>query len=142
MFGLNELGQPTAFATTPVIVKVLDPEMTPARVQFADVNGDKKAEFITVNADKSVSAFRNLGGLGYGSYDTSQDIGYDWTPDRTWFADINGDGKSEIISVGTDGTVWSFRNVDGLDGRTGFPYLEAAKQVGSGWFEPARVFFS
>ncbi|MDX8149512.1 LamG-like jellyroll fold domain-containing protein [Lentzea sp. BCCO 10_0061] len=142
LFGLNELGQATAFATTPVIVGVLATGVTPDRVRFADVNGDKKAEFITVNVDQSVSVFRNLGGLGYGSYDTSQDVGYGWTPDRTWFADINGDGKAEIISIGTDGTVWSFRNVDGLDSRTGFPYTEEPKQLGWDWNEPGRAFFS
>lgn len=136
LFGMNERGQSTAFATTPVIVKVTTD--TPDRIRFADIDGDGKAEFITVNADKTVSAFRNLSGLGYGSYDISQEIGSDWTPDRTWFADINGDGKAEIIAVRLDGTVWSWANTNGL---TGFPYTES-KQVGSGWFEPARVFFS
>ena len=91
-----------------------------------------------MNADKTVSAFRNLSGLGYGSYDISQEIGSGWTPDRTWFADVNGDGKAEIIAVRTDGTVWSWTNTNGLNG---FPYTQL-KQVGSGWFEPARVFFS
>ncbi|HEX8871015.1 MAG TPA: FG-GAP-like repeat-containing protein, partial [Lentzea sp.] len=142
LFGLNELGQSTAFTTTSVIVKVLAAGVTPDRVRFADLNGDRKAELITVNTDQSVSAYRNLGGLGYGSYDTAQDIGYGWTPDRTWFTDINGDGRAEIISVHQDGTVWSYRNVDGLDSRTGFPYTEEPKQVSTGWNEPARVFFS
>ncbi|NGY61613.1 hypothetical protein G7043_22040, partial [Lentzea sp. NEAU-D13] len=138
LFGMNERGQSTAFATAPVIVKVITDTETPDRIRFADIDGDGKAEFITVNADKTVSAFRNLSGLGYGSYDISQEIGSGWKADRTWFADIDGDGKSEIIDVRSDGTVWSWTNTNGL---TGFPYTES-KQVGSGWFEPARVFFS
>ncbi|MEO6088532.1 MAG: LamG-like jellyroll fold domain-containing protein [Umezawaea sp.] len=136
LFGLNERGQATAFATTPVIVKVTT--VAPEAIRFADIDGDGKAEFITVNADQTVSAFRNLNGFGYGSYDTSQEIGSGWTSDRTWFADITGDGKAEIITVNPDGAVWSWTNLHGL---TKFPY-EGANQVGSGWYEPFRVFFS
>ena len=93
-----------------------------------------------INADErlTVSAYRNLSGLGYGSYDTSQEIGSGWLPTNTWFADLTGDGKAEIVKVHTDGTVWSWRNYNGL---TSFPYNEAV-QVGSGWYEPFRVFFS
>jgi hypothetical protein len=137
LFGLNERGQSTAFATTPVIVKVTT--VAPEAIRFADIDGaGGKAEFITVNTDQTVSAFRNLGGLDHGSYDTSQEIGSGWTPDRTWFADITGDGKAEIIAVRTDGSVWSWTNYNGL---TLFPYKEN-KMVGNGWTDPARVFFS
>ncbi|MFI6100254.1 FG-GAP-like repeat-containing protein [Lentzea sp. NPDC051213] len=137
LFGMNERGQSTAFSTTPVIVKVTT--KTPDRIRFADIDGDGKAELITVNSDErqTLSAFHNLNGLGYGTYDLSQEIGSGWTPDRTWFADITGDGKAEIIAVRPDGTVWSWTNYNGL---TGFPYAESA-QIGTGWHEPARVFF-
>jgi hypothetical protein len=138
LFGLNDRGQSTAFSATPVIVKVTT--AAPEAIRFADINGDGKAEFITVNADErqTVSAYRNLNGLGYGTYDTSQEIGSGWTSDRTWFADITGDGKAEIVAVRPDGTVWSWTNYKGLDA---FPYAES-KQVGADWYEPARVFFS
>jgi FG-GAP-like repeat len=136
LFGMNERGQSTAFAATPVIVKVTT--ASPDRIRFADIDGDGKAEFITVNADQTVSAFRNLGGLGHGSYDISQEIGTGWTPDRTWFADITGDGKAEIIKVNLDGTMWSWTNYNGL---SGWPY-GGSVQVGYGWHEPAQVFFS
>ncbi|MEV6237826.1 LamG-like jellyroll fold domain-containing protein [Lentzea sp. NPDC051838] len=136
LFGMNERGQSTAFAVTPVVVKVT--AVSPDRIRFADIDGDGKAEFITVNADETVSAFRNLGGLGYGSYDISQEIATGWTPDRTWFADITGDGKAEIIKVNPDGTMWSWTNYNGL---TGTPYAGSTK-LGFGWHEPAQVFFS
>ena len=138
LFGLNERGQSTAFSATPVIVKATT--AIPEAIRFADVDGDGKAEFITVNPDErtTVSAYRNLSGLGYGSYDTSQEIGSGWTPDRTFFADLTGDGKAEIIAVRPDSSVWSWTNHNGL---TSFPYKES-RQVGSGWSEPARVFFS
>ncbi|MFS8097278.1 FG-GAP-like repeat-containing protein [Lentzea alba] len=144
LFGMNERGQSTAFSTTPVIVKVTKTdtaqETAPERIRFADIDGDGKAEFITVNPDErtTVSAYRNLSGLGYGSYDTSQEIGSGWTPDRTFFADVTGDGKAEIIAVRPDSSVWSYTNHNGL---TSFPYAES-KMVGNGWTDPSRVFFS
>ncbi|MFS8101750.1 FG-GAP-like repeat-containing protein [Lentzea alba] len=137
LFGMNERGQSTAFSTTPVIIKVTT--ATPDRIRFADIDGaGGKAEFITVNADQTVSAFHNLNGLNYGSYDTSQEIGTGWTPDRTWFADINGDGRAEIIRVNTDGTMWSWTNEHGLKE---WPYA-GSTQIGYGWHDPAQVFFS
>ncbi len=95
---------------------------------------------IEVNADErlTVSAYRNLSGLGYGSYDTSQEIGSGWRRTNTWFADVTGDGKAEIVEVHPDSSVWSWTNYHGL---TSFPY-NGAVQVGYGWSEPVRVFFS
>ncbi|MGW6449171.1 LamG-like jellyroll fold domain-containing protein [Lentzea sp. NPDC055074] len=138
LFGMNQLGQSTAFSTTPVIVKVTD--KAPEAIRFADVDGDGRAEFITVNSDErtTVWAHRNLSGLGYGTYDTPQEIGSGWTPDRTFFADITGDGKAEIIAVRPDSSVWSYTNHNGL---TSFPYGEPTR-VGLGWTDPSRVFFS
>ncbi|MFS8104508.1 FG-GAP-like repeat-containing protein [Lentzea alba] len=136
LFGMNERGQSTAFSTTPVILTVTT--AAPEAIRFADIDGNGRAEFITVNQDQTVSAYRNLSGFGYGSYDTSQEIGSGWTADRTWFADLTGDGQAEIIAVRPDGTVWSWTNLHGL---TKFPY-ETNTQVGAGWNEPARVFFS
>ncbi|WP_170176464.1 LamG-like jellyroll fold domain-containing protein [Lentzea flaviverrucosa] len=138
LYGMNDRGQSTAFSTTPVIVKVTG--AAPETVRFADIDGDGKAEFITVNPDErqSVWAYRNLGGLGFGTYDTPQEIGSGWAPQLTHFADITGDGKAEIIGVWSDGSVWSFTNYHGL---TSFPYAER-KLIGSGWVDPASVFFS
>jgi hypothetical protein len=135
LFGLTAAGQPGTFSTTPVVVTVTG--QAPDRIRFADLDGDHKAEFITINNDGTVFGYRNLSGLGYGTFDSYQEIGSGWAPDRTWFADINGDGKAEIITVRQDGTVLSFPNVNGLNG---FPYGEGS-QIGSGWLEPARVFF-
>ncbi|WP_157513107.1 LamG-like jellyroll fold domain-containing protein [Lentzea albidocapillata] len=138
LFGMNEVGQSTAFSTTPVIVKVTG--AAPEAIRFADIDGDGRAEFITVNPDErtTVWAHRNLGGLGYGTYDTPQEIGSGWTPDRTFFADITGDGKAEIIAVRPDSSVWSYTNHNGL---TSFPYADP-NRVGLGWTDPSRVFFS
>ncbi|MBM7858060.1 LamG-like jellyroll fold domain-containing protein [Lentzea nigeriaca] len=137
LFGMNERGQSTAFATTPVIVKVTD--AAPETIRFADIDGDGKADFITVNSDEraTVWAYRNLGGLGYGTYDTPQEIGSGWASHLTFFADITGDGKAEIIALWPDGSVWAHTNQNGLDS---FPYTER-KLIGTGWTDPAGIFF-
>jgi hypothetical protein len=136
LFGLNSSGQPSAFSATPVIVTVTTAAQN--KVRFADVDGDHKAEFITVNDDGTVWGYRNLSGLEYGTFDGYQEIGSGWTPDRTRFADINGDGRAEIVEIRADGTVWSYPNVNGLNG---FPYGNGIL-IASAWNEPARVFFS
>ncbi|MFD7654548.1 LamG-like jellyroll fold domain-containing protein [Actinosynnema sp. NPDC059797] len=135
LYGMNALGRSTAFATTPVIVAVTS--HTPDRIRFADIDGDHRAEFITVNDDRTVSGYRNQAGLGYRTFDEPQEIGIDWEPARTRFADLTGDGRAEIIAVRPDGTVWSYLNINGLNG---FPY-GGSTQVGHGWHEPARAFF-
>jgi concanavalin A-like lectin/glucanase superfamily protein/VCBS repeat protein len=136
LFGLNSSGQSSAFSATPVIVTVTT--AAPNKVRLADVDGDHKAEFITINDDGTVWGYRNLSGLEYGTFDGYQEIGSGWTPERTWFADITGDGRAEIVTVRTDGTVWSFPNINALNG---FPFGYGVL-IGSGWNEPARVFFS
>ncbi len=136
LYGINGSGQSSAFSAAPVIAKVTS--LAPDKIRFADIDGDHRAEFITVNSDGIVWAYRNLSGLDYGMYDGYQEIGMGWTSDRTWFADIDGNGRAEIVTVHPDETVWSFPNVNGLNG---FPFGDGV-QIGSGWAEPARIFFS
>jgi hypothetical protein len=136
LFGLNSAGQSTAFSATPVVVKVT--ALAPSRIRFADLDGDHKADFATINDDGTVWAYRNANGLGYGTFDGYQLIGSGWEADRTRFADIDGDGRAEIVAIRADGTVWSYPNVNGLNGSP----FGAAIQLGTDWFEPARVFFS
>jgi hypothetical protein len=136
LYGMNAYGQSTAFSTTPVIIKAT--ALAPNKIRFADLDGDHKAELVSINDDGVVWAYRNLSGFGYGTFDSYQEIGSGWTPDRTWFADIDGDGRAEIITVRPDGAVVSYPNLAGLNG---FPFGYGT-QIGAGWFEPTRVFFS
>ncbi|AUG76854.1 hypothetical protein CFP65_1989 [Kitasatospora sp. MMS16-BH015] len=110
----------------------------PARVLFADLNGDGKAEAIAVNADGTLTAWPNYGVIDGGSWGTPRQIGSGWNdPARIRFADLNGDGKAEVISIDADGTLRAFRDIDGINAN-----WVGAVQIGSGWNTPARTLFA
>ncbi|MFE9851570.1 trypsin-like serine protease [Streptomyces sp. NPDC005576] len=78
------------------------------RLYFADINGDKKADLIVHGTDGKVSVRLNTGTYFNG--------GTDWTSGwanylgqtgqgRLYFADINADGRADLIVHGTDGKV-------------------------------------
>jgi hypothetical protein len=92
-------------------------------VQFADLNGDGRAEYLWVHDDGSVDCWLNLGGpddgpdagkvgwLAQGTIATG--IGLDGAGVR--FADLNGDGRAEYLYVNTDGSVIAYLNLGGPD---------------------------
>jgi hypothetical protein len=78
------------------------------RLYFADINGDKKADLIVHGTDGKVSVRFNKG--------TYFDGGTDWSAGwsnylgqpgqgRLYFADINADGKADLVVHSTDGKV-------------------------------------
>ncbi|SFD43131.1 Repeat domain-containing protein, partial [Micromonospora sediminimaris] len=82
-------------------------------VQFADLTGDGLDEIISVRPDGRVYAYRNRGWSDPSVYTGSDSRlvaeGFH-DPLRTKFADINGDGRDEIISLYADGDVHAYIN--------------------------------
>lgn len=88
-------------------------------VQFADLNGDGRAEYLWVHEDGSVDCWLNLGGpdngpnagkvkwLPQGTIATG--IGRDG--DGVRFADLNGDGRAEYLYVNANGSVEVYLNL-------------------------------
>ena len=87
------------------------------RLKFADLNGDGKAELIRVNDDGSLTAWQNVNGIA-GGWAAPVGIGNAGTtdPTRVEFADLNGDGKDELIRVNDDGSLTAWQNVNGIAG--------------------------
>ncbi|MEW2294570.1 FG-GAP-like repeat-containing protein [Streptomyces sp. NPDC006743] len=98
------------------------------RLYFADVNGDGKADLIVHGADGKIAVRTNTG--------TYWDGGKDWSAGwsnflgqegkgRLYFADVNGDGKADLIVHGTDGKI-AVRTNTGT-------YWDGGKDWSAGW---------
>lgn len=106
--------------------------VAPGQVEFADVDGDGRADYLVVNAGGEVDAYLNRGG------DTFDNNGFhpgwephpqfargDTGPGRIMFADIDGDGKADyVVADRTTGALTAWINkggdrpgVDGWQGR-------------------------
>jgi hypothetical protein len=88
--------------------------------QFADINGDGRDEIITIQPNGDVWAYHNVNGFGGYSGDQVSLVAKGFTDGvRTKFADINGDGPDEIITIHPNGDVWAYHNVNGFGGYRG-----------------------
>jgi len=107
--------------------RVLDDD---SKTWLADVNGDGKVDLITQGGPTSPSAGRVCVGLSDGSQFTQ------WSfcsagrmlddNSKTWVADVNGDGKADLISQGAPG-LWNAGYVYvGLSNGSGFAQWSSA----------------
>ncbi|GHC64318.1 FG-GAP-like repeat-containing protein [Streptomyces cinnamoneus] len=106
--------------------------VTGDKVRFADVNGDRKADYIAVDDKGGLHAWINNGGDGRGGWNDWGMIaaGVGVTADKVRLADINGDGKADYIAVDDKGGLRVWLN-NGGDGRGGWSeYGQIASGVG------------
>ncbi|KAJ6600731.1 hypothetical protein B0H10DRAFT_2083067 [Mycena sp. CBHHK59/15] len=97
------------------------------QVQFADLNGDGRAEYLWVHDDGSVDAWLNLGGPDDGpdaakvtwfpAGSIATGIGEDGAGVR--FADLNGDGRAEYLWLDENGAMTAYLNLGSSQGGTG-----------------------
>jgi hypothetical protein len=114
-----------------------------ASVRFADLDGDRKDDLIGVNVsgDGLIRAFRNVDGIN-GNWDGPYYVGSGWTnPAVARFADIDGDGRDDLISVNADGSgkILAYRN----NGHAfqAWPWTDPAP-IGYGWSNADTVRFA
>jgi hypothetical protein len=110
----------------------------------ASLSGDARADAMCVEPGEVVRAWRNFDGVatwGWGRDRDSAVVGTGFTsPERTRFADLDNDGKSEIISLETDGEVRAWKNVRGFGE---FPWGGDSVVLWTlGTTPPERVFFA
>ncbi|SEF18798.1 family 43 glycosylhydrolase [Jiangella alba] len=109
----------------------------PTRVRFADLDDDGRAELINIQADGQVQAWHNDGAFSAMPYGASRIIATGFTASRTAFADIDGDGRDEIIAVQANGDVQAWHNDAGF---ATMPYGNSVI-IADGFTDPARVRF-
>ncbi|GGM96052.1 hypothetical protein GCM10011609_37110 [Lentzea pudingi] len=111
----------------------------PAQLRFADLNADGKADLIRVNADGSLTAWQNSNALA-GSWfapSTIGGVGADGVA-GVRFADLNADGKADVIKVYSGGSLTAWQNNDALAGSWHAP----SNIGGVGIDQPDRVEFA
>jgi hypothetical protein len=109
----------------------------PARVRFADLDGDGRDEVISIDTNGELRAFPNIDGINF-SWGSARVVGTGWyDPARVRFADLDGDGRDEVISIDTNGELRAFPNIDGINFSWG-----SARVVGTGWYDPSATFFA
>ncbi len=89
------------------------------QVRLADLNGDGRDDYLTVNDDGSVDAYVNGGGKpgNWVWYDYGRIAGGVGAPGReVMFADINGDGRDDYLTVSDSGAVHLWINGGGIPG--------------------------
>ncbi|GAA4197815.1 FG-GAP-like repeat-containing protein [Microbispora amethystogenes] len=88
------------------------PGATRAQVRFADLNGDGRDDYLLVGDQGQVKAWlNNRAGQGGGWNYAGEVASGAASRDRVRFADINGDGRDDYLSVGDGGEVTAWLNV-------------------------------
>ncbi|SDT82477.1 Lysophospholipase L1 [Streptomyces sp. TLI_053] len=92
-----------------------------ARVRLADYDGDGRADYLLINANGSVRVFLNKGGDGHGDWSDLGQVASGLTadPSQVTFADFDGDGRTDYITLADSGAVNVFLNRGG-DGHGGW----------------------
>ncbi|WP_116199737.1 FG-GAP-like repeat-containing protein [Amycolatopsis circi] len=93
----------------------------PARVRFADFDGDGRADYLLLEPNGAVIVYLNRGGDGHGGWQSLGQVATGTTadPSRVWFADFDGDGRADYLTIGQNGAVTAYLNRGG-DGRGGW----------------------
>ncbi|MCX4502059.1 FG-GAP-like repeat-containing protein [Streptomyces anulatus] len=105
------------------------------QVRFADVNGDRRSDYLVVAANGSVTAWLNNGGDGAGGWSSAGQIasGVGATGDQVRFGDVNGDGFADYLLLEPNGAVSAWVNKGG----TGTAGWSAAGVIASGTGVPS-----
>ncbi|WP_394846360.1 VCBS repeat-containing protein [Pendulispora brunnea] len=108
----------------------------PARVRFADLDGDRRAEIIAIQTNGEIQAWHNGRGFVYMPWDADHIIGQGFNePARVRLADLDGDGRAELMAIQTNGNIQAWHN------GAGFAHMpwDADVVIGEGFNDPARV---
>jgi lysophospholipase L1-like esterase len=110
------------------------------KVDLVELNGDNRADYVKILPDGSVRAALNTPGANGRPHWVDQGViapGVGQPGESVRFADVNADGRDDYLVVGARGSVWSFLNNRGSDGKFHwkkegriFPSYDDTKPVG------------
>ncbi len=110
------------------------------RIDLVELNGDHRADYVKIFPDGSVRAALNTQQADGRIHWVDQGIiapGVGQPGESVRFADMNGDGLDDYLILGAKGSLWSFLNSRGSDGKFHwtqegriYPYYHGTKPVG------------
>jgi RHS repeat-associated protein len=110
---------------------------------FADVNGDGKSDLVRIWKHPQGNAYAQVNlsnGAGYPSQASNLDVGGWNSIFRDYFADVNGDGKSDLVRIWKHPQGNAYAQVNLSDGG-GFPTQASNGSVG-GWNDNFHDYFA
>ncbi|ANZ39582.1 hypothetical protein BBK82_29580 [Lentzea guizhouensis] len=113
----------------------------PARVRFADLSGDGKAEYSYVQTNGEVRSWYNAKGFAAMPWggDSQVIVTGATDPARVRLMDLSGDGKAEYAYVQENGEVRAWYNAKGF---AAMPWGGDSQVIATGFTEPARTLFA
>ncbi|MEV0385534.1 VCBS repeat-containing protein, partial [Nonomuraea sp. NPDC050643] len=99
-------------------------------VSTADIDDDGKTDLLARHSDGTLSAYLNKGSAGAPDISDRRQIGTGWgVVDRLTFADMDADGRTDVVGRFTDGTLNAYL----AKGPAGSPDISTTVTIGSGW---------
>nr|WP_328996890.1 VCBS repeat-containing protein [Kribbella sp. NBC_01245] len=106
-------------------------------LHYADLNADGRKEIIAVLPNGDLKAWRNDRGFAPMPWGDNVIIGSGFSPNNTFFADLNADGRSEVLMVMPNGDLKAWRNGRGF---AAMPW-DADVIIGTG-FSASNIFLA
>jgi hypothetical protein len=100
-------------------------------VGLTDLYGTGSLSILTIAPWGALLLYPNIGGAGTSTWGNPIQLGTGWSGDTLDVADINGDGKPDLLSVDPTGRLWCYPNL-GSDTPGGRLFGDPV-QMGSGW---------
>ncbi|MFF2778346.1 FG-GAP-like repeat-containing protein [Streptomyces sp. NPDC058052] len=120
-----------------VVVKPALPEATTVADSDVDLDGDGRADYLVVGPNGSTRAFLNKAGANgaiawtdLGSVATGSSS---WTGNQVRFADMDGDGRSDYLVVGANGSTQALLNRAGANGSISWSNIGSIATGSAAW---------
>ncbi|MGM1062684.1 nSTAND1 domain-containing NTPase [Saccharothrix sp. Mg75] len=120
----------------------LGPDLDPSLTRFADLDGDGRDDLVGIDRNGTLTGWRTDHRSSTAPWPVSAEVGREWDgdPAAIHFADLDGDGRAELIGVDTadDQVLRAWRNNGGFPD---WPW-DSPIGLGAGWVDVTTARFA
>jgi GH25 family lysozyme M1 (1,4-beta-N-acetylmuramidase) len=98
-------------------------------VGLTDLYGSGRPGILAIDSSGRMWYYPSTGGTGTGTFGARSQVGAGWVGYTADVADINGDGRPDLVAVDGSGAMWMYPNIGG----TGLSTFGARSQIASSW---------